>query len=88
LLDELGRGTSTADGLAIANAVSDALLTRAARCLFATHYHTLTAVYAANSRVALWKMAVAVNEQRVLTPLVNLFIIIVVVVMIVSCLKL
>ena len=43
ILDEVGRGTSTYDGLAIAwgvlEAVHDGL---ACRCLFATHYHELT----------------------------------------------
>lgn len=42
LLDELGRGTSTYDGLAIAYAVVDALRKSVrARTLFATHYHLL-----------------------------------------------
>ena len=39
-LDELGRGTSTSDGFAIASAVVDALA-RVERTLFATHYHRL-----------------------------------------------
>lgn len=45
LLDEVGRGTSTYDGLAIAWAVVEHLHEtpeRAARTLFATHYHELT----------------------------------------------
>jgi len=42
ILDEIGRGTSTFDGLAIAHAVLEYLHTRVkARCLFATHYHEL-----------------------------------------------
>lgn len=42
LLDEVGRGTSTFDGLSIAWAVVEDLATRvAARTLFATHYHQL-----------------------------------------------
>lgn len=43
ILDEVGRGTSTYDGLAIAWAVVEAVhdLNRC-RCLFATHYHELT----------------------------------------------
>ena len=43
LLDEVGRGTSTFDGLAIAWAVCEHVHNHiSARCLFATHYHQLT----------------------------------------------
>jgi len=42
LLDEVGRGTSTFDGLSIAWAVSEDISTRlGSRALFATHYHQL-----------------------------------------------
>jgi DNA mismatch repair protein MutS len=47
LLDEVGRGTSTADGLAIARAVTEHLHDEVgAYTLFATHHHDLTAVAA------------------------------------------
>ncbi|HVB10431.1 MAG TPA: DNA mismatch repair protein MutS, partial [Bacillota bacterium] len=43
LLDEVGRGTSTLDGLAIAWAVAEFVAARVrARALFATHFHELT----------------------------------------------
>jgi DNA mismatch repair protein MutS len=45
ILDEVGRGTSTYDGLAIARAVAEHLVDRVrCRALFATHYHELCAL--------------------------------------------
>lgn len=58
LLDELGRGTSTFDGYAIAYAVFRHLVeTVNCRLLFATHYHPLTKEFASHPHVALQHMA-------------------------------
>jgi DNA mismatch repair protein MutS len=42
IMDEVGRGTGTNDGLSIAWAVSEELLERKCRTFFATHYHELS----------------------------------------------
>jgi DNA mismatch repair protein MutS len=64
ILDEVGRGTSTFDGMAIARAVVEYLHNRAdaaALTLFATHYHELTALADVLPRVA--NAHVAVREE-------------------------
>ncbi len=61
ILDEIGRGTSTFDGLSIAWSVAEFIHDRVgARALFATHYHELTAL--AESRKAVQNYNVAVKE--------------------------
>ena len=44
IFDEIGRGTATFDGMAIAQAVLEYMNGMRARTLFATHYHELTAL--------------------------------------------
>ncbi len=62
ILDEIGRGTSTYDGLAIAWAVTEHLARRIrGRTLFATHYHELTDL--AGSLPGVANCNVAVREQ-------------------------
>ena len=60
LLDEVGRGTSTFDGLAIAWAVTEELHERGqgAKVVFATHYHELTALAERLPRVPNFHVAV------------------------------
>lgn len=63
VLDEVGRGTSTFDGLSIAWAVCEFLHDAVgARTLFATHYHELVAL--AESRPRVRNFSVAVREHR------------------------
>jgi DNA mismatch repair protein MutS len=64
LLDEVGRGTSTFDGLAIAWAVSEYLYDHTkvgAKSLFATHYHQLTEL--SESLEGVKNYAMAVKEE-------------------------
>ena len=52
ILDEIGRGTATFDGLAIAWAIIEKILrTNQSRTLFATHYHELTDIENKNTKV-------------------------------------
>ncbi|KAJ5390917.1 uncharacterized protein N7496_001985 [Penicillium cataractarum] len=51
LVDELGRGTSTTDGLAIAVALAEALLASNALVWFATHFHDLARILSERSGV-------------------------------------
>lgn len=61
ILDEIGRGTSTYDGLAIAWAVTEYLHAVGCKTLFATHYHYLNEL--ANRLEGVVNYRVAVKEQ-------------------------
>ncbi|XP_075874926.1 DNA mismatch repair protein Msh6 [Nelusetta ayraudi] len=64
LLDELGRGTATYDGTAIASAVVKELAEKiCCRTLFSTHYHSLVEDYASNRAVRLGHMACMVENE-------------------------
>jgi len=68
LLDEIGRGTSTYDGLSIAWAVVEFLhaLKEKPRTLFATHYHELTELAAILARVKNYHIAVKEWQDNVI----------------------
>lgn len=59
LLDEIGRGTSTYDGLSIAWAVAEDIDARVrAKTIFATHYHELTQLSAERPHITNMRMAI------------------------------
>jgi DNA mismatch repair protein MutS len=67
ILDEIGRGTSTYDGMAIARAVVEYLHNRPglqAKTLFATHYHELTELAGHLPRVRNYNVAVSEEQDR------------------------
>jgi DNA mismatch repair protein MutS len=68
VLDEIGRGTSTYDGLAIARSVVEFIHNHprlGAKTLFATHYHELTELAKVLPRVRNFNVAVAEEGDRV-----------------------
>ncbi len=69
ILDEIGRGTSTFDGLSIAWAVAEYLCDRkhcGAKTLFATHYHELTALEGLVAGVRNYSVAVREEGKNVI----------------------
>ena len=68
LLDEVGRGTSTFDGLSIAWALAEYLHNHvpvAAKTLFATHYHELNALESMYERIVNYNVQVREHEGKV-----------------------
>jgi DNA mismatch repair protein MutS len=69
LLDEIGRGTSTYDGLSLAWAITETLHQNeriAARTLFATHYHELTQLAAGLKRLRNVQVTVKESDGQVI----------------------
>jgi DNA mismatch repair protein MutS len=67
ILDEIGRGTSTFDGLSIAWSVAEHLHNEiGSRTLFATHYHELTALTATCRAVKNYNVAVKEWNQQII----------------------
>jgi len=69
LLDEIGRGTSTFDGLAIAWAVAEYLNNNKnirAKTLFATHYHELTELSVLYPRIKNYNIAVEELDREII----------------------
>lgn len=70
ILDEIGRGTSTFDGMSIARAVLEYVCKRktlGAKTLFATHYHELTAMEGLVDGVRNYSVAVKKREMILLS---------------------
>ncbi|XP_055906922.1 probable DNA mismatch repair protein Msh6 [Eupeodes corollae] len=68
LLDELGRGTATYDGTAIAASVVNFLANLKCRTLFSTHYHNLIDFFHQDDRVVLGHMACMVENEDTEDP--------------------
>ncbi len=65
VLDEVGRGTSTFDGMSIAWAVAEFLHDLGCRTLFATHYHELAQIAISKRRVKNYNVFVKEDKGRV-----------------------
>ncbi|KAE8552607.1 MutS protein msh4 [Talaromyces marneffei ATCC 18224] len=63
IVDELGRGTSTTDGLAIAIAIAEALVDSHAFVWFATHFRDLACIMAERSGVINLSLAVKLSHE-------------------------
>ncbi|MBI3945085.1 MAG: DNA mismatch repair protein MutS [Armatimonadetes bacterium] len=65
ILDEIGRGTSTYDGLAIAWAVAEHIRQIGCKTLFATHYHHLNEMEKTQEGVRNYRIAVKEEADRI-----------------------
>ena len=66
LLDEIGRGTSTYDGVAIAWSVAEYIATEIkARCIFATHYHELNVMTKTYPQIKNYRITIAEQNGEI-----------------------
>ena len=66
LLDEIGRGTSTYDGVAIAWSVAEFIATEIkARCIFATHYHELNVMTKKYPQIKNYRITITENNGEI-----------------------
>lgn len=66
ILDEIGRGTSTFDGMSIAWAVAEYLHDLGSRTMFATHYHELANLPSLKQRVRNFNVAVKRDGEEII----------------------
>lgn len=69
IVDELGRGTSSTDGLAIAISIAEALVDSHALVWFATHFRDLARIMAERAGVVNLRLAVQLSEAHRMTML-------------------
>jgi DNA mismatch repair protein MutS len=66
LLDEIGRGTSTYDGVAIAWSVAEFIATKIkARCIFATHYHELNVMTTTYPQIKNYRITISEENGEI-----------------------
>lgn len=66
LFDEIGRGTSTYDGMAIAGAILDYVASKIkARCIFSTHYHQLTQLAEKHTNIVNYQVMVEEKNEEI-----------------------
>ncbi len=65
ILDEIGRGTSTYDGLSLAQAILEELLVKGASFMFSTHYQELTTIAQDNPQVQNRSMGVKKEKDKI-----------------------
>lgn len=66
LIDEIGRGTSTYDGVAIAWSVAEYIATKIkARCIFATHYHELNVMTKTYPQIKNYRITVSEENGEI-----------------------